>query len=71
MLKYFNSQHKWDEVSVRGTSEDVVLVVLVRLRADLDETLKAIVVDKLVDQVLVILRHSDGISDGGDVTTMM
>ena len=38
------------------TSEDVVLVVLVGLGAHLDETVEAVVVDKLVHKVLVILQ---------------
>ena len=45
----------WGTAALR-TSEDVVLVVLVRLRPHLDETVQPIVVDKLVDQVLVILQ---------------
>lgn len=40
------------------TSEDIVLVVLISLRANLNETLQAIVVDKLMHQVLVILEDT-------------
>lgn len=38
------------------TSEYVVLVVLVCLRTDLDETVQSIVVDKLMNQIFVILQ---------------
>ena len=40
------------------TAEDVVLVVLISLCANLDETVKTIVVDELMHQVLVILQHT-------------
>ena len=40
----------------RLTSKDVVLVILVGLRTHFDETLEAVVADKLVHQILVILK---------------
>lgn len=40
----------------RLTSEDVVLIVLVCIRANIDQTSQAVVVNKLMNQVFVVLQ---------------
>ena len=41
------------------TSEDIILIILIILRANFDETSESIILYKSVDKILVILERDD------------
>jgi len=46
----------------RLTSEDIILIILICFGSDLYQTLQAIVVDKCMDKIFVILHNGANMS---------
>ena len=41
------------------TSKNIILIILISFRADLDETVQSVIVNELMDQIFVILEKTN------------